>query len=344
MHKKLKHVDSFTDRHGKTRFYFRRGKGKRIALPNDPDSPEFITAYAAALNAKPEVETEKDMPTRGAAGTFDRLVFEYFQSPDFLRLKPQTQRTFRQKIENFLRDDKVGHRMVREMRRDHVRLMMAKRSSTPAAANDLLKRLSVLMRFAIDCGYRDDNPCLNMQKYKEGTFHTWTEEEIARFEKYWPIGTRERSAFALHLCTGQRVSDVSEMTWEAITERGIRVKQIKTGTAITIPIHRDLSECLAHITNRTGFILKTQAGNGFSHKGLANMMADAIGAAGLPDRCVTHGIRKAAARRLAEAGCTAHQIAAITGHKTLSEVQRYTAAVEQEALAVAAMDKLGSKH
>ncbi|WP_442859439.1 tyrosine-type recombinase/integrase [Bosea sp. Tri-49] len=53
-------------------------------------------------------------------------------------------------------------------------------------------------------------------------------------------------------------------------------------------------------------------------------MADAIDAAGLPERCVTHGIRKAAARRLAEAGCTAHEIASITGHKSLNEVQRYT--------------------
>jgi integrase len=35
-----------------------------------------------------------------------------------------------------------------------------------------------------------------------------------------------------------------------------------------------------------------------------------------------HGLRKAAAKRMAEGGCTAHQIAAVTGHKTLAEVQR----------------------
>jgi integrase len=48
-------------------------------------------------------------------------------------------------------------------------------------------------------------------------------------------------------------------------------------------------------------------------------------------------LRKAQARRLAEAGCSAPQIAAITGHKTLSEVQRYIEAAEQKTLAVAAM-------
>ena len=52
-----------------------------------------------------------------------------------------------------------------------------------------------------------------------------------------------------------------------------------------------------------------------------------------------HGLRKAAARRLAEAGCTMHEIAAITGHASLSEVQRYTRAADQARLARAAMDK-----
>ncbi|MFT8354679.1 MAG: tyrosine-type recombinase/integrase [Gluconobacter japonicus] len=53
-----------------------------------------------------------------------------------------------------------------------------------------------------------------------------------------------------------------------------------------------------------------------------------------------HGLRKAAARRLAEAGCTPHQIAAITGHATLSEVERYTRAADQEKLAREAMRRM----
>ena len=41
--------------------------------------------------------------------------------------------------------------------------------------------------------------------------------------------------------------------------------------------------------------------------------------------------RKATARRLAEIGCTAHEIAAITGHSTLGEVERYTKAATESA-------------
>ncbi len=72
-------------------------------------------------------------------------------------------------------------------------------------------------------------------------------------------------------------------------------------------------------------------------------MADAIGVAKLPDECVSHGIRKAASRRLAEAGCTAHEIASITGHKSLAEVERYTKAASQRMLSQAGIAKLRAK-
>lgn len=46
------------------------------------------------------------------------------------------------------------------------------------------------------------------------------------------------------------------------------------------------------------------------------------------------------AQRLAEAGCSAKQIAAVTGHASLREVERYTLAADQERLARDAVDKL----
>jgi integrase len=50
-----------------------------------------------------------------------------------------------------------------------------------------------------------------------------------------------------------------------------------------------------------------------------------------------HGLRKAACRRLAEAGCSANEIAAISGHASLREVERYTRAADQERMARNAM-------
>jgi hypothetical protein len=49
-------------------------------------------------------------------------------------------------------------------------------------------------------------------------------------------------------------------------------------------------------------------------------------------------------RRLAEAGATAHEIMSVTGHKTLSEVQRYPQAAARKQLAELAMKKLSQSN
>ena len=73
---------------------------------------------------------------------------------------------------------------------------------------------------------------------------------------------------------------------------------------------------------------------------LTKIIAAAVKTAGLPPRCVAHGLRKAALRRLAEAGSTTKQIAAVSGHRSLSEIERYTARADQAGLAQAAIAKL----
>jgi integrase len=73
-------------------------------------------------------------------------------------------------------------------------------------------------------------------------------------------------------------------------------------------------------------------------------MRDAIAAAGLPLACQPHGLRKTAGKRLAEVGCSAHEIMSILGHKTLAETEKYTRDASQRTLATSAISKLeGSK-
>ena len=221
--------------------------------------------------------------------------------------------------------------------------IVGRRAATPGAANDVLKKLKILLHFAVDNGWRKDDPTLRIKGFAEGEFHTWTDEEIATFEERWPIGTRERTGFALLLFTGQRASDVRGMGWEDVRGDSIHVVQAKTGRKLWIPMHADLRAALDAWGGASGCMLTTSFGKEFTEKGFSNFMADKIGAAGLPERCVTHGLRKAAARRLAEAGCSANEIASITGHETLKEVQRYTKAAEQRKLAVAAMARLPAR-
>lgn len=333
---KLRHVDRFLDRHGRARFYFRRGKGPRRALPGLPGSPEFMEAYQAAIGS-PSAPSKPPVP-RSAPGTFNCLALGYFASTEFLRLRTHTQHVYRLVIERFLLEH--GHRPVAGMKRSDVKRLIAQKSGTPGAANDLLKKLRALMKFALDEEWRADDPTLRVKTFPEGEFHSWTDEEIAQFEAHWSVGTRARLAFALLLYTGQRKSDVARMAWGDVAGTSIRVVQGKTGAKLTIPLHTHLQGILIATKREHVAILTTMFGRPFSSAGFGNWLADIIGQAGLPDRCVTHGLRTAAARRLAEAGCTEKQIAAVTGHKTLREIARYTKAADQELLAEQAIAKL----
>ena len=130
------------------------------------------------------------------------------------------------------------------------------------------------------------------------------------------------------------------MTWADINGSAIRVVQQKTSAKLVIPLHVNLREILLAIPRDHVTILNTEYGRPFSAKGFTYFMAEAIKAAGLPMDCRPHGLRKAACRRLAEAGCSSMEIAAISGHKTLSEVERYCRDADQETMATAAILKL----
>ena len=82
--------------------------------------------------------------------------------------------------------------------------------------------------------------------------------------------------------------------------------------------------------------LVTNFGKPFTEAGFGNWMRERCDEAGLPD-CSSHGLRKAIARRMAEAGMSPHQIQAITGHTTLKEIERYTKAARQKLMAETAM-------
>ena len=123
----------------------------------------------------------------------------------------------------------------------------------------------------------------------------------------------------------------------------IRVAQDKArkGTAheLLIPIHPALARALqAGPVVGMQHIITDARGRPLSS--LTELIEKAVKGAGLPARCVAHGLRKAALRRLAERGGTTKEIAAVSGHRSLSEIERYTARADQARLADSAISKL----
>jgi len=177
---------------------------------------------------------------------------------------------------------------------------------------------------------------------KSEGFHSWSDAEIAQFEKHHPVGSRARLALALLLYTGQRRSDIVRLGRQLLRDCVLTVRQQKTGAELLIPVHPILQAILDDAPKDNMTFLTTQFGKPFTSNGFGNWFRDQCNAAGLP-QCSAHGLRKAAARRLAEAGCTAHEIASITGHASLKQVAHYTKAADQGRLASAAMEKVKTR-
>ena len=205
---------------------------------------------------------------------------------------------------------------------------------TPPAS--WLVTLRSLCQFAVKRGWLRADPTrdIKQRSIKGDGFHTWTDDEIAQFEAHHPIGTKPRLALALLLYTAQRRSDVVRMGRQHIKDGVLTVKQQKTGVTLAIPVHPRLADGARRHAERTSDVP--------GHRDRQAIRRQRISASSFetgatpPDyrsAAKPHGLRKAACRRLAEAGCSANEIMSISGHTTMKEIVRYTVAADQARLA-----------
>ena len=217
--------------------------------------------------------------------------------------------------------------------------MRDERADTPGAANTTVRMLKLVLNFAVEEEWIEANPAAKMKLLKVGEWRAWTDEERAAFENRWAPGTMERRAYALALYTGQRKSDLVLMARAHRKNGALRVVQGKTGEELWIPEHRELAAELARGETGHMSLLTTSQGKAFDPVYFGAWFADAIEGAGLPEDCVLHGLRKTAARCLAEAGCSESEITKITGHTTSRMVAHYTKGANQPKIASAAILK-----
>jgi integrase len=336
MRRPPKYVHGYIDRHGSARFYFRRAGFKKIPLPGLPWSPEFMAVYETALAGQQRIEIGA---RRTKPGTIAALTVAYFNSIAFRSLAAETQRTRRNILERFRAEH--GEKRFVLLQREHIVRMLGSKISKPAAARNWLNTIRAMLQFAMEEGMREDNPARDVKSPKIRTdgFATWSEENIAAFERVHEVGSRARLALALLLYTAQRRGDVVRMGRQHIEDGALKVIQQKTGAKLIIPIHSELRAILDATSTQNMTFLTTRDRKPFTAPGFTNWFRDCCKEAKLPNGLSAHGLRKAACRRLAEAGCTAPEIMSISGHASLREVQRYIAAADQARMARAAMKK-----
>jgi len=333
---RLPYIHEYRDRHGRPRRYVRRPGSRRVALPGLPGSPEFMQVYQDAMTG-PLVR-----PRAPKAGTLGALAAEFFGSTEFANLRPSSQATYRLALSPVLAMD--GHRLVRDLPADKARKIIQEiGAKRPAMANLTRAVLQRLFSFAMAIGQRRDNPFNAVPKYKVGTHHTWTDEQLSAYEKRWPLGTRERLAFDVLLYSAQRVGDVVRMQRSDIRNGVITLVQQKTGAEVFVPLHSALARSIKAGPSRGVYLIGDENGRPIKRARLSALISAAAKAAGLPAECVPHGLRKAALRRLAEHGATSKEMQAVSGHKSLAEIERYTRQADQQRLAKAAIGTLPDK-
>ncbi len=206
------------------------------------------------------------------------------------------------------------------------------KADRPEAANSLIKALRQLFAFAIEYRLATKNPAKDVRYLKGNSegFHSWSEEEIGRFEAHHQAGSTARLALALLLHTGQRRSDVVLFGRQHVRGDWLHFTQQKNRNSkpvtLTIPLHPELRRIIDATPSGGLTFLMSELDRPFTANGFGNRFRKWCDEAGLPSECSAHGLRKAAASRLAEAGATELEIRAITGHQTSREVSRYTKA------------------
>lgn len=290
-------------------------------------------------------------------GSFADLILAFYASGTYRDWAPATLR----KNDRFLRGlmAESGRLMVADLGRGDVVRMRDSLGDTPATAANWLKLMRVLLDYAIDLGLVEVNVARGVKNPRQkgaGGFRSWQEHEIAAFIERWPLGTLPHRVMTLALYTGAARVDLVKLGWGNIREGHLRFQRHKMRRDeeevwIDLVVDRlpPLAELLRSIPKHCLTFLETAKGLQRSELSLTNDMAlwtlkAGLGGADENGRHLNmHGLRKAVGRRLAEGGCSPHQIMAVLGHRNIASVTPYTKAYDRKKAAEGAADAMTPK-
>ena len=320
---------------GRTYYYWSRTK-PWTRLPDPYADPDGFMRAMGRLQRIGALEQE-----RATTGTFGGLVAAYRKDKKFLDLADNTRANYDHYLSRLL--VAYASAPLKELTREDVQTrVMDANQETPGAADMMLSILRNLYKFAIKRHRGIEDWTLGVEPYGNQTEREpWPDDMLAA-----ALSSDDapfRRAVTLALYTGQRPGDVCEMTWGKVSGDMIRVRQQKTKTALEIPMHPALAAMIAELPRSEShlFLLSNQKGDPLKASTFlrwCKTFSEKRGARRTP-----HGLRKNATIQLFEAGCTAAEVSAITGHKSLAMLEHYGKARSQPKIARLATAKWGTE-
>ena len=335
-------VSTYRDRHGRTRYRYRKTGEKTHHFKADPGTPEFLEELAAATS---QGSIAIRSPHQVSPGSMDDLANKLFASPRWLRMKSTSQYTYRRIIERYLeRVDKRGVRYgTYPAKRATVGVLdahIAELAKTPASANNLRKALKRLFDYAVKLGWLTTNPATLTDSFNTGPgFHKWTDEEIARFRAYHPIGTVARAVLEIALNTAARRCNLANIERDHLRDGRWYIQHVKGTNETSVVLTKETRAAIEALPEtHSRFLIVNQRGDPYTTESLGNRFRKWANEADCPGSL--HGLRKAISRQLAESGATDAEGRSITGHKKNATFAHYAAKADRKRLADTAMKKL----
>jgi integrase len=275
-----------------------------------------------------------------AADSTASLIAAYQRSPEWRALAATTQTGYTIYLRPLFA---LGHLPATAWtRRDILTLRDAIAAARGnGAATGFIRAASALFTWALDREWIEHTPVIRIKALEGGHLRAWTHQEADTAAA--ELAEHLARVVILARYTGQRRGDLCAMGWSAYDGATIRLVQQKTGAPLVLPVHPALKAHLDSWPRVAATILTDARNRPWKPQDLSHALPIGLVKIGLSNELNVHGLRKLAAAELADAGCTMHEIAAVTGHQSLSMVQLYTRSADQERLAGAAIVRLSER-
>lgn len=325
-------------RHGKIKWFVRRGDGPRTRVLGEYGSPEFMANYQAAVAGHaPPVQLKS-----GQAGSLKWLIDRYRDSSAWAALSKATHRQRDNIFSHIVREH--GDVPFAEITRAAIVAGRERRKETPSQAKNFLDAMRGVFRWALEAELIENDPTANVKnppKKKGRGFPVWSEDEVAAYQARWPVGTRQRVWLDVLLYTGLRRGDAVQIGRQHVRDGVISWRTEKSGQSVevSIPILPELAATLkAGPTGDLAFICGA-SGKPLTKESFGNFFKVACKQAGIADKSA-HGLRKIGATRAANNGATVAELEAIFGWQGGQMAALYTREADRRRLAQAAIGKL----
>jgi integrase len=210
----------------------------------------------------------------------------------------------------------------------HVKAIHEKYADTPRKADHFVQVIRLLLNYAKnELDWITANPADGIKLFGSQTeWQPWPEGLQQPFQNAcFALGDETmHTAFYLSTGTGQRPGDLCKMKWEDYDGQYISVVQDKTGERVWVFCPLALRMHLDATPRKGTYILAKNLSQPLGYDAIERRFRTVRATIGTSaEGFVMHGWRYTAAVALAEAGCSDAEIQAVTGHKTLTMVQKY---------------------